>query len=154
VIVEQVKKRAHKGKRFSIVVIAEGARPFGGDVVIQRQVKESTITERLGGVGFALGREIEKVSGLSTRTVVMGHLLRGGSPSAFDRVLATELGTKAAEMAQQAQFGYMVGVKENLFIKVPLADVAQGPRLVPKNHPLIASAKAIGTCFGDVNAQC
>src|SRR4030067_2299568 len=94
-IAEKVKDRNKKGKRFSIVVIAEGAKPKGGDIVIQRIVKESPDPIRLGGIGFVLGQQIEKLTGLETRTVVMGHLLRGGAPTPFDRVLATQLGTKA-----------------------------------------------------------
>lgn len=79
----------------------------------------------------------------------MGHLLRGGSPTPFDRVLATRLGTKAVDMIKNKQFGYMVGVKGNSLVKVPLEDVATGPRTVPLNDPLIQAARAVGTCFGN-----
>ena len=79
----------------------------------------------------------------------MGHLLRGGSPTAFDRVLATSLGTKAVEMIENKRFGYMVGVRGNKLVEVPLSDVAKGSRTVPVNHPLIACARSVGTCFGD-----
>lgn len=148
-IAEVIKRREKKGKRFSIVVVSEGARPKGGKVVIQRIVKESTDPVRLGGIGFALGEKIEEFTEFDTRTVVMGHLQRGGSPTPFDRVLATHLGTRAVDMIIKKEFGYMVGVKGNSLVKVPLKIVAQGPKKVPLIHPLIKSARSLGTCFGD-----
>jgi phosphofructokinase-like protein len=149
IIAAKVKERNRRGKRFSIVVVAEGAKPKGGDVVVQRIVEESTDPVRLGGVGFVVGAQIERITGIETRTVVMGHLLRGGSPTPFDRVLATRLGTKAVDMIVNGKFGYMVAIKGNSLAKVSLQDVAKGPRTVRSNDPLIASARAVGTCFGD-----
>jgi len=148
-IADKIRERTRKGKRFSIVVVAEGAKPIGGDVVIARIVKESADPVRLGGIGFVLTEQIEKETGIETRAVVMGHLQRGGSPTPFDRVLATSLGTKAVEMIENRQFGYMSGVKGNRLIAVPLEKVAAGPKTVPLNHPLVRSARSVGTCFGD-----
>jgi len=148
-IAKRVKARHKKGNRFSIIVIAEGAKPRGGKAVVQRMVKESTIQARLGGVGFVLGERLEKITGIETRTVVMGHLQRGGSPTAFDRILATRLGTKAADMIAGKQFGYMVAVCGNSLSKVSLKHVAQGPKTVALNDPLIKAARCVGTCFGD-----
>ncbi len=147
-IAQRVKERNRKGKRFSIVVIAEGAKPIGGDVVIKRIVKESADPIRLGGVGFVLAEQIRKTAGVETRAVVMGHLQRGGSPTAFDRVLATSLGTRAAQMIADKEFSCMVGVKGSSLVSVPLKKVAGGPRTVPRNHPLIIAAKSVGTSFG------
>ena len=149
VIAKKVKERNKRGKRFSIVVVAEGAKPRGGDAVIQRMVKESADPLRLGGIGFVLGEQIEKRTGLETRTVVMGHLLRGGSPTPFDRILATGLGSKAVDMIEGKEFGTMVGVRKNSLVTVRLKDVAKGPKTVPLNHPMIKSARSLGTCFGD-----
>ncbi|MGB2696663.1 MAG: ATP-dependent 6-phosphofructokinase, partial [Candidatus Zixiibacteriota bacterium] len=149
IIAEKVKERSRKGKRFSIVVIAEGARPKGGDVVIRKIVKESSQPIRLGGVGFVLGEHLERVTGLETRTVMMGHLLRGGTPTPFDRVLATRFGTRAVDLIENKEFGYMVGLKGNSLVKVSLQEVAKGPKKVSLNHPLIKSARSVGTCFGD-----
>ncbi|MFH0771405.1 MAG: ATP-dependent 6-phosphofructokinase [Candidatus Omnitrophota bacterium] len=148
-IVEKVKERHRKGKKFSIVVVSEGAKPKGGDIVIQRIVKESTDPVRLGGIAFVLGHQIEEAASVETRAVVMGHLQRGGSPTPFDRVLATQLGTKAVDIIEEKAFGNMAGVRSNSFIKVPLEDVAKGKRNVPLDCPLIDSARAVGTCFGD-----
>lgn len=148
-IAEKVKDRNKKGKRFSIVVIAEGAKPRGGDIAIQRMVEKSSDPIRLGGIGFILGKQIEKLTNTETRTVVMGHLLRGGPPTPFDRILATGLGTKAVDMIKDKKFGYMVGVERNSLITVPLKKVAKGPKLVPLNHPMIKAARSLGTSFGD-----
>jgi phosphofructokinase-like protein len=148
-VAEKVRERHKQGRRFSIVVVAEGARPRGGDVAVKRIVKGSPDPIRLGGIGFALGKQIEKIMDVQTRAVVMGHLQRGGSPTPFDRVLATRLGTQAVDMVQKKKFAYMAGVKGASLIDVPLEDVAKGPRTVPLNHPLIRAARDIGTCFGD-----
>ncbi len=148
-IIEKVKERNRRGKRFSIIVVAEGARPRGGEIVIQRIVKESSDPIRLGGIGFVLGDQIEKISGIETRAVVMGHLQRGGTPVPFDRVLATELGTKAVDMIKAKRFGCMVGVRKNSLVEVSLKTVAKGARKVPLDHPLVKSARSLDTCFGD-----
>jgi 6-phosphofructokinase 1 len=147
-IVEKVRERHRKGKRFSIVVVAEGAKPKGGSVVIQRMVKESSDPIRLGGVGFVLGDQIEKLTGIETRSVAMGHLQRGGSPTAFDRLLSTQLGSKAVDMIVSKTFGYMVAMQKSKLVKVSLRDVAKGHRSVPVDHPLIKTAMSLGTSFG------
>ncbi|MBI2869290.1 MAG: ATP-dependent 6-phosphofructokinase [Chloroflexi bacterium] len=149
VVADKITERNQKGKRFTIVVVAEGARPQGGEVVIQRIVKESTEPVRLGGIGFVLGSQIEQATGIETRTVVMGHLLRGGGPTPFDRVLATRLGVTAVDMLFRGQLGQMAAVKGPAIEGVPLDEVARGPRTVPRNDPLIAAARSVGTCFGD-----
>jgi 6-phosphofructokinase 1 len=96
-----------------------------------------------------LGKQIEKTTGLETRTVVMGHVLRGGSPTSFDRILATGLGAGAVDMIEDNDFGSMVGVKGNSFVAVSLKEVSKGPKLVPSNHPIIKTARSLETCFGD-----
>jgi phosphofructokinase-like protein len=149
VIASKVKERNRRGKRFSIVVVAEGAKPRGGNVVIQRIVKKSTDPIRLGGIGFVLADQIEKTTSIEARAVVMGHLQRGGSPTPSDRVLATRLGTTAVDMIGDRRFGQMVGVKGDSLVGVPLEKVARGPRTVPPDHPLLRAARAVGTCFGD-----
>lgn len=149
VITEKVKERNRKGKRFSIIVVAEGARPNGGEIVVQRVVKESSDPIRLGGIGFVLGSQIEEATGIETRAVVMGHLQRGGTPTPFDRILATSLGTKTVDMIEKAAYGYMAGIKCSAIIEVKLEDVAKGSRTILPNDPLVQSARSIATCFGD-----
>lgn len=148
-IVEKVRDRNRRGKRFSIIVVAEGAKPKGGDVVVQRIVKESSDPIRLGGVGFVLANQIEKASGIETRTVVMGHLQRGGTPTPLDRIFATQLGSKTVEFIMKKKFGYMPGMQKDRLVAVPLREVAKGIRTVPIDHPLIQTARALDTNFGD-----
>lgn len=149
IIAERVKERNRVGKRFTIVVVGEGAKPKGGDVVVQKLVDDATEAVRLGGIGFVLGAQIEKTTGIETRTVVLGHLQRGGVPTPFDRVLATRLGTRAVDMVVNGVYGYMVGVEGNSLVDVSLEDVARGQRKVPLDDPLMKSARSVGTCFGD-----
>jgi len=148
-VVSKVKDRHRMGKRFSIVVVSEGAKPKGGEIVIQKIVKNSPEQVRLGGISFVLGHQIEQVTGIETRQVVLGHLQRGGSPTPTDRVLATRLGTKAVELIEAKQFGYMAAVRGNDIAAVKLEEIAKGPRNVPLKHPLIIAARSVGTCFGD-----
>jgi 6-phosphofructokinase 1 len=149
IIADKVKDRNRRGKRFSIIVVAEGAKPKGGDIVIKRVVKESADPIRLGGIGFVLASEIEKITEIETRAVIIGHLQRGGVPTPFDRILATRLGTMAVDMIEKEKYGYMVGVKSNSLTEVLLENIAEGPRQIPLDDPLIQSARSVGTCFGD-----
>jgi len=149
IIIEKVKERSRTGKRFSIIVVAEGVRPRGGEAVVQRIVKEATDPVRYGGVGFVLNSAIEQATKIETRTVVLGHLQRGGVPTPYDRILATRLGTRAVRMIEDKEFGNMVGMRCNELVKVPLFEVAKGQRTVPLDDPLIASARSVGTCMGD-----
>jgi len=148
-VARKVRQRHKIGKRFSIVVISEGAKPKGGKVVVQKIVKDSPEQVRLGGISFVLGHQIEQVTGVETRQVVLGHLQRGGSPTPTDRVLSTRLGTKAVELIKTRQFGYMAAVKGDNIVAVSLEKVAKGPRNVPAGHLLIVTARSVGTCFGD-----
>ena len=149
VVVDRVKERSRRGKRFTIVVISEGARQVGGQVVIRRLVEESADPIRLGGVGFALADQIEGLTNIETRALVLGHLIRGGSPTAADRVLATRLGTRAMDLVFSHQCGCMVGIRAGELVKVPLDEVSARQRTVPVDHPLIDSARSVGTCLGD-----
>jgi phosphofructokinase-like protein len=148
-IVRKVRERNRMGKKFSIIVIAEGAKPKGGKVVIRQIVKNSPEQVRLGGISFVLGKQIEDATKIETRQVVLGHLQRGGTPTPSDRVLATRLGTKAVELIKAGQSGYMAAVKGNEIAAVPIEEAAKGPRNVSVDHSLITSARAVGTCFGD-----
>ncbi|MBF0217146.1 MAG: ATP-dependent 6-phosphofructokinase [Candidatus Omnitrophica bacterium] len=148
VVAKVVKARNGMGKRFSMVVVSEGAKPKGGDVVGRKVLNDGSDPIRLGGIGFVLADDISRMTGLETRTVVLGHLMRGGSPTPFDRVLGTRLGVKAAGLIQKKKYGYMVGVNGSDLVDVPLTVVAKGSRLVPPDHELIKQAKSVGTSFG------
>ncbi|OGD11929.1 MAG: 6-phosphofructokinase [Candidatus Aminicenantes bacterium RBG_13_62_12] len=147
-VAAKVKERNRKGRRFSIVVIAEGAKPRGGDIVVRRLVEKSADPVRLGGVGFVLQEALERATGMEARTVVLGHLQRGGSPTAADRVLATQLGTETVDLIVRGELGRMAAVRDGAITSVPLEVAAGGPRTVPLDHPLIAAARSIGTSFG------
>ena len=149
IIAEKVRERNRRGKRFSIIVVSEGAKAMDGNTVVKRVVKESTDPIRFGGVGFVLGAKIEELTGIETRAVVMGHLQRGGTPTPFDRVLATRLGTKAVDLMAGRRYGHMVGVRGNTLVEVPLSEVATGQRRIEPDDPLVESARSVGTSFGD-----
>ena len=140
--------RSRRGKRFSILVVAEGAKPRGGKMVVARTEAASPDPVRLGGIGQVLARQFQERYGLDTRVTVLGHLQRGGSPLASDRVLCTRFGSKAAEFVASGLFGQMVALRGSDMIGVPLDQVAGRLRTVPTDHPLIAAARAVGTCFG------
>ena len=132
-----------------IRAVAEGAKPMGGDIVVKKIVQKSADPVRLGGIGFVLQDQLERATGMEARTVVLGHLQRGGSPTAADRVLATQLGSKAVELIVRRQYGQMAAVKDGTITSVSLEVAAGGPRTVPLDHPLIAAARSIGTSFGN-----
>ena len=115
-----LKKRHQRGKGFSIVVVAEGAKFKEGDMVVQEEKLDEFGHVRLGGIGQILGEVIEKKTGFETRVAVLGHIQRGGTPTAFDRVLGTKFGVKAVELALQGKFGYMVSLRGIDTTEVPI----------------------------------
>jgi 6-phosphofructokinase 1 len=120
-----IKKRHERGKTFSIIVVAEGAKLKEGTVVIQDQQKDAFGHIRLGGIGDTLGKLIEEKTGYETRVSVLGHLQRGGSATAFDRVLGTRFGIKAVELIKEKKFGRMVSFKANKIIDVSIVDAVK-----------------------------
>lgn len=121
-VCDYIRRRQKRGRNFSIVVVAEGAKPKGGaEIVYSEQIDEFGHV-RLGGVGYFLGREIEERTGLETRVVVLGHLQRGGSPTAFDRILATKFGLAAIDLVAEGKFGQMVALRGNEIVSVPLKE--------------------------------
>jgi len=141
-------ERSKRGRRFSIIVVAEGAKPHGGQPVIRRMVKSSPDPIRLGGIGQKIARDIEEKTGIESRVTVLGHLQRGGTPTAYDRVLATRFGVKAAELCYDGVSGVMVALRGTEIISVPLADVSEKNRLVAPDHPLIEAAHGVDVCLG------
>ncbi|MBL7069773.1 MAG: 6-phosphofructokinase [Candidatus Omnitrophica bacterium] len=119
-VCELLKNRRNRGKCFSIVVVAEGAKFKKGDVVIQKERLDAFGHVRLGGIGQMLGDKIEEKTGFETRVTVLGHIQRGGTPTAFDRVLATRFGVKAVEMILNGKFGMMASLQGNAITEVPL----------------------------------
>ncbi len=123
-VCEYIKQRKERGRAFSIIVVAEGAKPKGGKEIIYGDKVDEFGNIRLGGVAYYLGREIEARTDIETRVVVLGHLQRGGSPTPFDRILATRYGIAAIDLVKQGKFGLMVALRGNDIVSVPLKDVA------------------------------
>jgi len=149
-IVEAVMARSRAGKKFSIIVVAEGARPEKGEMTVTRTVKGSPDPLRLGGVSYKIAEILDgSTVGLESRVVVLGHVQRGGQPTPFDRWLATGFGVKAAELLAQKKFGQMVSFRNYGFTGVSIAQAVGKLRIVsPKSHE-VRMALAVGTSFGN-----
>lgn len=148
-VYKKLEERRSHGKHFSIVVVAEGAKPKDGDMVISKIVEDSPDAIRLGGIGEKLADDLEKIYGLETRVTVLGHLQRGGRPNPYDRILSTRYGVKAVELINEGEHGVMVCLKGNEIATVSLEDAVGKLKTVPTDGELIRISKAIGLCFGD-----
>jgi ATP-dependent phosphofructokinase / diphosphate-dependent phosphofructokinase len=147
-VVTRLRERENFGARFSIVVAAEGARPEGGDFTVLEKARSGHV-ERLGGVGSVVAAALQVKTGKETRSVVLGHLQRGGAPTAFDRVLATRFGGKAVELLSRGVFGRMVANNPPDIVPIPLSDVVGKTKTVPLDYDLLKTARAIGVGLGD-----
>ena len=143
-VAESIRQRHERGRYFSIVVAAEGATPREGTITV---ASETSVDEfghpRLGGIGYALEKEIEARTGFETRATVLGHVQRGGSPTPFDRVLATRLGLAAIDAAHDGAWGTMVALHETEITRVALADAVAQVRRVP-----VEEYRRYGVLFG------
>lgn len=148
-VVEKINHRRDHGKLFSIVVVAEGAKAIGGEMVVQRRVEESFDPIRLGGIGNVVAKQIEEETGMEARVTVLGHLQRGGTPTAFDRILSTRYGAGAVNLVMAGKFGEMVCLRTPDIKSVSLAEAVGEIRLVPKDGDMVCTAKQIGISFGD-----
>jgi 6-phosphofructokinase 1 len=147
-IAERIRAREEFGARFSIVVVAEGAKPVGGTVSVLQEAQGEYV-ERLGGIGARVATDLEKRTGKETRNVVLGHLQRGGAPTSFDRTLATRFGARAVELILEGQFGSMVAFHPPDIVAVPLEKIVGRTRNVPLDFDVIRTARAIGISLGD-----
>lgn len=132
----------------TIICIAEGCAPAGGAMTVSRILSDSPDPVRLGGVGEHLRAMLEPHLGCEVRTTLLGHVQRGGTPTAFDRVLATRFGHAAARLAVQRRYGVMVALQSDACVNVPLNEVAGRTRLVPRDHALLDAARGLGVCLG------
>jgi len=147
-ICEAVMERERKGKLFTLIVAAEGAKPAGGEFTTAG-VQQSNREARLGGIGLVVATEIEKRTGKETRAMVLGHLQRGGSPTYMDRVLCTLFGAKAVELITEGRFGRMVAHNGRYVESVPLADAIGKLRTVPLDEGFVHATRSLGICLGD-----
>jgi len=128
-----IKKRIERGREFAIVVVAEGASPTGGDKPIAKGARVDDFGHaQLGGIGDWLGHQIEQKMGIETRVTVLGHVQRGGTPTAYDRVLATRFGLKAIELIGEKQFGYMASLRGTDIVAAPIDEALHQKLLDPK----------------------
>jgi len=143
-----VKDRSRRGKKFSIICVAEGAKPKGGKMTVERIVEDSPDPIRLGGIAHKLCRQLEDITHLECRATVLGYVQRGGTPCAFDRTLATEYGHHAVELILARRFGRLVVLRNGRIGSVAIDRIAGRIKKVPRNHMLVRAARAVGTCFG------
>lgn len=148
-VYDKIHKRELKGKRFSLVCVAEGAKPIGGELVTKGTDAKRTDPIQLGGIGKVVADNIEKNTGRETRVTVLGHLQRGGSPTPYDRILSTKFGAFAIKLAAEKKFGKMVALKGNEIVAVDIADAISKQKLVKPNNQAVLAAKAVGISFGD-----
>lgn len=142
-VCEKIEGRWAAGREFAIVVVAEGAYPVGGEPLFKAGSK------RLGGIAKAVADEIHERTGYETRELVLGHLQRGGSPIAYDRLLALRFGCAAVDMVKQENYGVMVALDPPRVHAVPLEDAIARRKTVPLDSDVVATARALGTCLGD-----
>jgi 6-phosphofructokinase 1 len=147
-VAEQIKRRDAFGARFSIVVVAEGAKPVGGTTSVREAASVGRV-ERLGGIGARVAEQLEPLTGKETRCVVLGHLQRGGTPTSFDRMLATRFGAHALELVLQRKFGTMVAFQPPNIGEVPLDTIVGKTRTVPIDFDVIRAARALNIALGD-----
>ncbi len=147
-IYEKVKRRSMMGKKYSIVCVAEGAKPKGGKLIVKKTDAKRTDPIQLGGVAEVVAKNIEENTGLETRYTVLGHLQRGGNPTPFDRILSTKFGTYAIGLAIKKKFGRMAALKGNEVKSVTIEKAIESQKLVKPTDQAVLAAKAVGVCFG------
>ena len=143
-VCDKIREREAEGRHFSMVVVAEGAAPVGGG-----ESFIDTDRRRLGGIADKVARSIEANTGKETRSLVLGHLQRGGSPTTFDRLLALRFGAAAVRLIAEGRFDTMVALDPPTIVGVPLADVLAKPKLVPIDSDTVATARDLGISLGD-----
>lgn len=146
-VAEMIARRVERGNRYAVVVVAEGAAPRGG----QRSVLSTSVdqSERLGGIGEHVAAELSELTGREARTTVLGHVVRGGTPSAHDRMLGVRFGAAAIRALDEGHDGVMVALNEPNVDYVPLADAVSAMRTVPLDSDTILAARDLGIVFGD-----
>jgi 6-phosphofructokinase 1 len=147
-VCQKIMEREHRGRRFSIVVAAEGARAAGGQIVLRQRAGRGR-AERLGGIGEEVAKAIGERTGKETRCLVLGHLQRGGSPTTFDRLLALRFGSGAVRAIATADFGSCIVYTPPTVSRVPLTQIIGRPKVVPLDSGIILTARNLGISLGD-----
>ncbi|TKJ38410.1 6-phosphofructokinase [candidate division LCP-89 bacterium B3_LCP] len=147
-IYDKIDGRRKVGRKFSIVVAAEGAHPSGGDRIVVESADQTHGLDRLGGIGQQVGYEISQNLGMDTRVTTLGHIQRGGKPSTFDRILATRFGVEAVHMVVKKKFGHMVALRKAKIVYVPLEEAIGKQKFVDPDGQMVQTAEAIGISMG------
>jgi 6-phosphofructokinase 1 len=147
-VCEKIRERDRSGRLFSIVVVAEGAFPRGGDVSILGESMPGQ-ARRVGGIAEGLAREIQARTGKETRSLVLGHLQRGGQPTGYDRLLSTRFGGAAVRAIEDEMWGHMVALQSPDIVCVPISEVLARHKRVDPSHDTVKTARATGISFGD-----
>ena len=147
-VYNKIDERQLMGKKFSLVCVAEGAKPLDGEMVVKEKDIKRTDPLQLGGIGEVVAKKIERNTGRETRVTVLGHLQRGGSPTPYDRILSTKFGAFAIELVSQGKFGRMVSLKGNEIKNVKIEDAIGKQKLVKPDNQAVFAAKAVGISFG------
>lgn len=148
-VADAIKANRARGKNFALVVVAEGAKPVGGDVVVSKVVEDSPDPIRLGGIGEVVSEQLERLAGLESRATILGHVQRGGTPTANDRILSTRYGTYAVDLLMQGKFGNMVVLNGSELSYDSLENVIGKNKSVEETSYWIQTARGIGMCLGD-----
>lgn len=148
VVADVCRKREQGGQNFTIIAIAEGAKPKGGELAVKKVIADSPDPIRLGGAGNVLAHELESRLDSGVRTTILGHVQRGGTPTPFDRILSTHFGSHAASIVESGRSGVMVALNDGQMTDIPLADVADKVRNVTPTDPHVRAALSVGTSFG------
>jgi ATP-dependent phosphofructokinase / diphosphate-dependent phosphofructokinase len=146
-VAEQLKRKHEEGKPYAIVVVAEGAKPAGGDVTVKS--KEAGRAERLGGVAEIVSEQLQQLTGQESRSLVLGHLLRGGEPTALDRNLGVTFGAGAVYALSKGMEGVMVAVQPPRLAFVPIEEAIAKLKLVQADTEFLMAARILDICFGD-----
>lgn len=147
-IKKHIDKRIKQGSNFSVLVVAEGAKSKEESKLSKKELKLKRIEEKISA-GYRISEELNNISDYESRVSVLGYLQRGGGPAGYDRVLATQFGTKGAELLNKGEYNKLVAAKGLDVVAVPLEDIAGKTKLVPHNHMSIKSARLTGIGFGD-----
>ena len=148
-IIGKINRRNERGSKFSIIVVAEGAKMAGEEEHYVEEGADKLAPRRLGGMATYLAEKIYEKTGYETRTTVLGHLQRGGSPSAYDRILGTKFGAAAIRMVHQEKYGFMVGLHNNKTYEIEIDKAVHELNNVEMDDDLLVSAKEMGICFGE-----
>jgi 6-phosphofructokinase 1 len=146
-VADVILERERRGRTYTVVLVAEGARPIGGGVTVQG--KAAGQAERLGGIGEKVAARLHELTGKEARTVVLGHLLRGGSPTSFDRLVALRFGAAAVRALDEGHSSVMVSLEPPNVRHVPLEEAIRRMKLVPLDSDTVVTGRDLGICFGD-----